>query len=416
MRSRARDLFENSAYARKIIKIWVTSTVGIGIQLSTNETSLLELFKTWASSTNCDREGLKPLYGIEQQVATTVFLSGECFVQKLYDKTKEIPLRLRILEPDYCDHTLTKPKENLFNGIRFDENGERVSYVFFKNHPGSEGASTETVEVPAKDVIHVFNQERPGQNRGVPILAPVMVDLKKLKTFQDARLERVGLSNMLTGVISSLDDDPTATTELPEFQPGTFVKASPNSQITFSNPPDPGNTKDFEESLLRSIAAGPGLPYELLSGDLSNVNFSSMRIGMNPFLTEVEAFQENIFIPLFLTKLWQWFVDACDLAGLYSLDKDLTYPIATWTTPQKIIVDLKNEMNIKIAMARAGLIPISEIIRELGYSPEQVFAEIKSEQELFDKLGLVFETDVRKDAQRLKALQDSQQQKVSEQA
>lgn len=408
LRNRARDLYDNAAYANKIIKLWTTSTVGIGIQLSTDDAGLLELYNSWAISNDCDAAGLKTFYGIQQQVANTCFLSGECFIQKVYDKSKAFPLTVKVFEPDYCDHTLTKPKENIYNGIRFDNTGKRVSYFFFVNHPGGESASTETVEVKAEDVIHVFSQDRPGQNRGVPKLAPVMIDLKKLKTFQEARLERQGLANMLTGVITSLDDDPSAPTELPEFQPGTFVKVSPNSNLTFSTPPDPGNTKDFEESLLRSIAGGTGLPYELVSGDLSNVNFSSMRIGMNPFLTEVESFQENVFIPLFLHRVWKWFVEAADLAGLYTLGTDLIYPKATFTTPQKIIVDLKNEMNIKIAMCRAGLISASEIIRELGYSPDQVFAEIQSEQSLFDQLGLVFESDCRKDAQRLKAIQDAQ--------
>lgn len=408
LRTRSRDLYNNAAFARKIIKIWTTSTVGIGIRLSTKETELLSLFKSWSNSPKCDAEGLKLFNLIQQQIATTVFLSGECFVQKVYDKTKKIPLRLRVLEPDFCDHTLTKAKEGLINGIRFNDAGERVSYVFYKHHPGGELASTEKVEVPADDVIHLFNQERPGQVRGVPILSSVMIDLKKLKVFQDARLERQSIANMMTGVISSLDDDPDTPIKLPEFQPGTFVKVSPNSQITFSTPPDPGNTKDFEESQMRTISAGPGSPYELVSGDLSNINFSSLRIGMNPFLTEVESFQENIFIPLALNRIWEWFVDACDLAGLYTKSDEEEYPAATWTTPQKIIVDMKNEMRIKIDMIRAGLISVSEVVRELGYSPEEVFAEIAEEQKLFDDLGLVFESDCRKDASRLKSIQDAQ--------
>ena len=48
---------------------------------------------------------------------------------------------------------------------------------------------------------------------------------------------------------------------------------------------------------LHAIAAGVGLTYELLTGDLSQVNYSSIRAGLIEFRRRMEALQWQLLRP-----------------------------------------------------------------------------------------------------------------------
>ncbi|MEI2780938.1 MAG: phage portal protein [Candidatus Competibacter sp.] len=415
-RNRARDLRRNNSYARKIITTWSSNVVGTGIIPTSDDEALLELFNQWADSTDCDANGLTNFWGLQEQIIEAVVESGECLVQKVYDKSKLIPLRLKILEGDHLDHTLTKPKEGIQQGIKFDGTGNRTGYILFKSHPGSEGASTDTITVPAEDLIHVFRIERPNQQRGLTWLAPAIIELRKLKMFQDARLERVSIANLLAGIITDINGDPTETTSDIELSPGALISLPAGKDITFNTPPDPGQTSEFEKSLLRSISSAVGLPYELLSNDFSESNFSSARMSANGFLMLIDCVRWNMFVPQFLDRVWNWFWLTAPLSGLYNAGpEEEGPPKVTWTMPRRILVDLVRELPITIEAIRAGLTTPSEALREFGYNPKLFFEEYKRDMDIIEQLGLVLSSDCRKDAQRLKALSD-QQQKTAEPA
>ena len=48
---------------------------------------------------------------------------------------------------------------------------------------------------------------------------------------------------------------------------------------------------------LHAIAAALDLPYELLTGDLSQVNFSSARVGLIEFRRRVRQIQKQVIVP-----------------------------------------------------------------------------------------------------------------------
>ena len=61
--------------------------------------------------------------------------------------------------------------------------------------------------------------------------------------------------------------------------------------------------------------AGIGLPYELGTGDMSQVNYSSWRGGMLGFRNTVEAYRWLTLIPLFCMPVWRRFIDTLILQG-----------------------------------------------------------------------------------------------------
>jgi lambda family phage portal protein len=68
------------------------------------------------------------------------------------------------------------------------------------------------------------------------------------------------------------------------MEPGTFPVLPPGMDVRFSEPADVGgNYERWVKQQLRMIAKGIGTTYEKLTGDLTEVNYSSIRAGLLSF-------------------------------------------------------------------------------------------------------------------------------------
>ena len=94
--------------------------------------------------------------------------------------------------------------------------------------------------------------------------------------------------------------DPSSGLAVESFQPGMVEYLKPGQEIKFNNPPPAGGYREYKMTELQGIMAGIGLPYELGTGDMSQVNYSSWRGGMLGFRNTVEAYRWLTLIPLFL--------------------------------------------------------------------------------------------------------------------
>jgi len=149
---------------------------------------------------------------------------------------------------------------------------------------------------------------------------------------------------------------------------------------------------------------GVGVPYEILTGNLSEVNFSSARISWGEFQRLIDDWRWNLFIPQFLNPVWQWFFESSLIAGLYRAE---FAPICTWTPPRRVMVDIARESEAILTMIRAGLITPSEAVREQGYNPDDFWLEYSEDLKKLDNLGIILESDCRKDAERKSSVNDT---------
>jgi capsid protein len=148
--------------------------------------------------------------------------------------------------------------------------------------------------VPAESV-HLYDPVRAGQLRGEPHLTPALIRLFDLDKFDDATLLRQQLANMFVAFLSrpSNAGDAQEThplTGLPtetdtegnpqlSLEPGIFQELGPGEDVKFSTPPDAGSAYvDFTRQQLYHVAAAAGVPYEILTGDLSRVNDRTVRV------------------------------------------------------------------------------------------------------------------------------------------
>lgn len=401
IRNRARDLVRNNAWANKAVSVVTNNTIGYGIrpQFQGNKAAQKQadkLWKAWAETTQCDANGLTDIYGIQQQIMRCTVESGECLVRLRTRRPEDklaIPMQLQVLEPDYLyehnDGSL--PGGGYINrGIEYDAIGRRVAYHLYKSHPGASGYtrySADSSRVPESEIIHCFRQDRAGQERGVSWLAPVMITLRELDIFEDAFLNRQKLANLFAAFMYANDVE-VAAEELTlneEITPGSIHVLPENRRMEFSTPPSAADYGPYTLANLRRVAAGLGITYEALTGDLSQVNFSSARMGWQEFGRNVDAWRWQLFIPRVCHRILDWFV-------LFS-----GAPVtAEWTAPARTMVDPAKELPPIISAVRSGLMSLSEALREQGYNPETVLREIASDNALLDELGLVLDTDPRK--------------------
>lgn len=408
LRTRSRDLVRNNPYAFRAVQAIANNTVGTGIrpaivsQSASTKNNVKRLWESWAGSTDCDFDGVKTFYGLQKLVMRTVAESGECLIVRRRNSNKEIPFEIQVLEPEYLDTTrntaAVEGEVHIIMGVEFDRAGRRVAYWLYDKHP-NDYAFAKSRRIPIEDVIHVYEVLRPGQVRGVPFGVSSFLRLKDFDEYEDAQLMRQKIAACFTAFVSS----PSMSAGLPgtskeadlteRVEPGLIQRLSPGDEVTFGNPPGAEGYESYSKKILQGISVGYGTTYEILSGDLSNVNFSSGRMGWIEFQRNVEDWQEFMLVPQFCNKTWEWFLQAAFLAG-----KIRTMNIsASWTPPRREMIDPFKETKAMIEQVKAGFISWPEALRLMGYDPDMTMAEIEQWMKDVDTKGLKLSTDARND-------------------
>lgn len=396
LRENSRELLRNNPYAVRAIAGLVANSIGTGIYAKTDQ--LQPLWDKWVDE--CDADGDYDFFGLQSLAARTVYESGECFVRKRIRRLEDglaVPLQLQVLEPDYLD---TSKIENLANGgvvlqgIEFDPLGRRVAYWMFSKHPGESGFVNRELQsrrIPADQVFHIYEKQRPGQVRGVPRLASAMMKMRDLGDYEDAELVRKKIEACLAAFVTTSDESMTlgkARTEnamrIESFEPGMVEYLQPGESVAFNTPTKSDGYGAYTQTQLMAIAAGIGVTYEQLTGDLSRVNYSSMRAGMVEFRRMVTMWQWLTFIPKFCKPVFRSFAET---AVIFGKAREADYR-ADWTTPKWEYVNPKDDVASSKEAIRGGLKSLSECIREQGYDPKAVFAEIAEERALLASLGV----------------------------
>ncbi len=413
LRAHSRDLVRNNPWARNALRVVVRNTVGWGISPKPvgagSNAAIRDAWKAWAESTDCDATGRATFAGLEKLVMRTVAESGEVLIRRRWRRPSDgyaLPLQLQVMEPDYLDtnrHGQQGQQGGLImRGIEFDAIGRRVAYWLFDTHPGADlGVTATSRRIPASEVIHVYDQERAGQDRGVPWLAAAIVNLKDFDDFEDATLMRQKIAACFAAFVTDLDGggggaigEADATDPLVEtLEPGMIQRLPLGKDIKFASPP--ATTDDgFSVRTLRRIAAAVGVTYEDLTGDYSQVNFSSARMSRIAHWGNVYEWQWHLMIPQFCDPAWAWAMEAAAMAGLISASDPK--PKAEWTTQPMAMTDPNLEARANVVMVRSGQKTLSQVIREQGADPETHLAEYAADLKALDAKGIWLDTDVRR--------------------
>lgn len=405
LRSRSRDLVRNNPYARRAIAALVGNAVGTGVELGVKNAQAAKVFAAWARE--CDFYGDHNLYGLQAMIARAAFESGDCLIVRVRTKAEAagasgVPLRIKVLEGDNLDVGIFGPQKNgnfAINGVELDREGRRVAYHIYRVHPGETAMAdlrAASDRVPAEDVIYHFEKERPGQVFGVPRLASAIMRLRDLDEYQEALLVKKKIEACFAAFVATEDDSRSVGTSVEtetdadgnsrrveRVSPGQIIYGKTGETITFGQPSS-SQDEGFTRDQLHAIAAGIGCTYEQLTGDLSQVNYSSMRGGRAEFKILVEQFRWLTFVPQVCERLYGWFEEAAYAAGKLRT----TGHAHTWTPPRWEYVNPKEDVQADKEELGAGLASLSEKLRARGEDPEAVFKEIAEEREKLARMGI----------------------------
>jgi lambda family phage portal protein len=421
LRNRARDLVRNNAWAAAGLDISVAYQVGYGItpRSRTGDADLDRQvnaeFEAWAKG--CDIGGRLDFAGLMAQVARARAQDGEALTLKLPASPAEmrrrnirVPLLLQNVEADLLEEDLeggTASGTRIRQGIELSAGGAPLAYHLLEEHPGEEfGGRRGRVRIYQADaVLHLFRQDRPGQLRGVPDLAPFLLRLRDLDELEDAALHQAKVQACLAAFVTSgqpagrgpLEAVPDGGGEpVRSFSPGMVERLLPGEDVRFAMPSGVGGFSDLARHQLHAIAASWGITYDLLTGDLTQANYSSLRAGRLAFKRRLEQIQWLLLIPRWCQPVWDAWIAAALRAGVLA-PRAGGYPVE-WGPPAFEMVDpLKDALAMQL-MERLGYATWDQNVAAQGYDPEaQREALAKSNAEA-DRLGLILDGDPRRTA------------------
>lgn len=416
LRERSRSLFRDSP-VKKMLRVMVANIVGTGIrpQARTGDEKqdkvINTLFERWQMEADADDQ--LDFYGLQALIVRTVIESGECLIRfrprRLSDGMETIPLQLQVIEPDYLDLSKNTATSTgyILQGVEFDKLGTRVAYWLFPEHPGEVlptrmSGSFTSRRIPASEVLHVYVKERPGQIRGVPWLAPVLLTIRDRDDWNDAKILLKKIQSCLVAFVTQPEgpDGPTlmpSTTDatgqrIESMEPGMVRYGNPGEDVKFNNPPSGDADTEFRKSIDRDIAAGFGCTYQQMTGDLSDANYSNYRAGHIDFGLTVDEFNYLTFEPMFGRPSWRRFIDTGVLAGLLPAQE---YG-ARWMPPKRLSIDPAKDAKADQILVRSGFATWPQIVSANGYDPDAQLNEIAEYNKKFDDKEIVLDSDARK--------------------
>jgi lambda family phage portal protein len=367
--------------------------------------------RLWLAWTDeADADGLTDFYGLQAMVAREMFVAGECFVRLRPRRPKDglrVPLQLQLLQSEMLpfDKTETAANGNRIRcGIEFDGIGRRVAYHFRRRHPGDSTDQgevvPETVRVSADDVLHIFRPIDAGQIRGLPHVAPAMVRLFLLDQYDDAELDRKKTAAMFAGFITKTapeeplmgeTEDAEDGTGIASLEPGTLQVLLPGEDVKFSSPADVGGGYEaFQYRTLLSIAASVGLPYHLVTGDVRQANYSSLRAELVEFRRRVGQLQHGVIAHQLCRPIWRRWLEAATISGALDLDDLNTALPVQWIPPRWDWVDPLKDIQAQLLAIEAGLLSRRKAVEATGYDIEEIDRENAADRERAEELGLTY--------------------------
>lgn len=423
--ARARWLYENDGYCGNAVDEWASNSVGDGIKprprLKKNTAAKrILLDKFWEWTEEADADGQTDYYGLQAKAAREVFLAGEVFFRirpRRPGDMATVPFQLQLLESEMLDLSFegtTTGGNYIRAGIEFDRIGKRVAYHFWRFHPNDEVPSgttnmRERVRVPAAEVIHILEGRQGSQIRGVPRVARILVKIFGLEVYDDAELERKQTAALFTAfmvgrgdnpIVSDDEDDEEEGAAIAPMQPGAIVDLGDDKDIRIAAPADVGGSYEpFQYRNLLKICAGLGMPYAVVTGDVTRGNFSNVRTAIVGFRRRISQWQNHVLIPQLCRVVWKQFIERGYMAGIFDLPDYDADPAQYWQAehlpPRQEWIDPGKDVAAEKESVKAGFKSRTQVVAERGYDREELDEEIAEERESAAgrTVPLVFDTD-----------------------
>ena len=435
MRARGRHLAANNEHGRRFLSMVAANIVGRNnpqlqvrafFQSAKNQTATLDKAANDAIEIHWVRWGKtaditgkhRNLSAFWRMVAKAAARDGEALVRIVRDRNLPYGIGLQALEADRLDENINTRLSNgnaIRQGVEIDGAGRAVAYHIRTNHPGENYVTnTPGVErVPVADMMHLFIPERAEQVRGVTWFHAVIIRGSTIHRFEDAAVVAAEVGASKIAALERSDDssdggalgmaDGTSNgmgSGIPQMsvQAGEMFELPPGYKLNSWNPEYPhANFDSFLKACLRGLAAGLDVAAHNLTGDMTDVNYSSARIAE---LAEREMWMclQDWFIASIVEPVYQEWLSIALLRGDIRFETSgKALPAERWdkfANASRFLgrrwawVDPAKEMEANQAGVQLGVTSRTRIAAEQGIDIEDVIDELEQERTLMTAAGL----------------------------
>ncbi|MEM7695300.1 MAG: phage portal protein [Pseudomonadota bacterium] len=292
--------------------------------------------------------------------------------------------RVQLINIEQVDRSATRELPGggrVIEGVELDRFDRIVAYHILPDAPDLAFAQARpAVRIPAADVVHLYDPQWPGQRRGVSMLAPILTRLVEIDRLEDAQLATANTQALVGLIFRTSGGDfgqlaDASSLQFPSMEPGASIVAPPGYEVDSFQPSKMDGADAFLKAMQRSAAAGAGIPYALMTGDLSDTNYSSARLGLLEFRRRVVAIQKTLIVPRVLDPIWTRWAALEQMAGRLPRGD----ASGTWVFPGWGSLDPLKEAQADAAAIAAGTRSRFEIIAARGRDPQDVNAEIAAD-------------------------------------
>lgn len=323
LRARSRSLYNNNEYAKRYIKLLEKNVVGPdGIRLKSDvrdplpdeppdrdaQMAVQRAWLAWGKKGTPTMDGQLSWIGLQKLVMNTTARDGELLLQHVRGAPamNDFGYALRVIEADRLDDSMMRPpiadKTRIVMGVEKNQDGRPIAYHLWSEHPQDALANRgQRVRIPAEQIIHLFDQYRPSQTRGIPWAHAAMIALKQAGEY---RISEAVAARVAAGKMGAIETDPdkgappvfigddvipdgdeqvgaegVQGAPISEVDPGTIHYLAPGQKLTTWDPQHPSVAfGDFMSTVLRGTASGLDMDYVALSNDLVGVSFATGRL------------------------------------------------------------------------------------------------------------------------------------------
>lgn len=421
LRERSRELVRNTFIGARVLDLHATHIVSpdLSVRFSGTGPAVRQaqaLWDEWIDA--CDIEGETTFTGLLSLLVRSSMEGGDAILRMLTrerDDDRPVPFALHVGEGDLIDESrdagsLVSGAQRARLGVELGAHDERLGYWLHDVAPGEPmqrlgQAHPQSRLVPRAQVCHLYRRLRPGQVRGVPLFAPVLMAARDFADVVDAIVVKerlnasVGLfiksneahTSVGAAVAGSAGDKPT---RLETIRPGMVQYLRQGEEMQAFTPAANSALEPVSRLALMGIAVGTGTAYHQLTGDLSQTSYSSMKAGLTDQRKFVSDIQWHTLAPQVITRVIRMWVNLAIMSGRLR-PRQAGYPCQV-IMPAFEPVDPKKDLEADILAVRAGRMSPQDFIGAWGRDWRTVIAEYAEFLAAADDAELIFDIDARR--------------------
>jgi len=400
LRNRARYEVANNSYARGMVQTIANDGIGTGPRLQLVSESMSE-----ADATFIEREFHAWMNAVQlaeklRTMRVARCEDGEAFAVEVTNPALPVPVKLdlRLVEAEQCTTpTMVLPSATAIDGIHYDEVGNPVTYDILRRHPGDAGlAVPQTDTIPARQVIHWYRVDRPGQRRGVPEITPSLPLFAQLRRFT---LAVIAAAETAADIAAYLETDAPPSGEADEVEPLDQIPIEQRMMLTLpmgwkinqlkAEQPSTGY-REFKNEILNEIARCLHMPFNVAAGNSSGYNYSSGRLDHQLYFRSIEIDRRQLELIALDRLFFDWLREAILIEdylpqSLRTVRVDWSHQ---WFWDGGDLLDPEAESKALLTLKEANGTTMADWYARKGQDWQAKFRQIAREKKLARELGM----------------------------